>query len=382
MPTDLSAPDLWEASLERSRERRAALALARRRERARGRRRALATAAPLGTLLLVVTAMAGGGDEPLPAKPRTERTEAPAPAARSAPAKHVEAQPAHAEKPRRTRAAIPRKRPGGVRMLQAALGVPVDGAMGVQTTRALRRWQRAHGLEVDGVAGPATRAALGLGPGPALKAPPRARPAKRARRRATVGAASRRGGGVRALQRALGVPADGVFGPGTARTLRRWQRARGLTADGIAGPTTRSALGLGPGPVLKPRRAKRRGRSGGMPDAVRRVIAAGNRIATKPYRYGGGHGSFEDSGYDCSGSVSYALHGGGLLSSPLSSSGLMSWGAPGPGRWITVYANPGHTYMVVAGRRFDTTARNENGTRWTAAQRSAATYSVRHPPGL
>ena len=88
---------------------------------------------------------------------------------------------------------------------------------------------------------------------------------------------------------------------------------------------------------------------------MRRVIAAGNRIAHHPYKYGGGHGSFTDSGYDCSGSVSYALHGGGLLSVPKDSGEFMSYGAPGKGRHITIYANPGHVYMVVNGRRFDTT---------------------------
>ena len=77
------------------------------------------------------------------------------------------------------------------------------------------------------------------------------------------------------------------------------------------------------------------------------MIAAGNRIATAPYSYGGGHGSFNSTGYDCSGSVSYALHGGGLLKSPLDSSALMSYGQSGPGRHITIYANPGHAYMVV-----------------------------------
>src|SRR5690606_9679767 len=87
----------------------------------------------------------------------------------------------------------------------------------------------------------------------------------------------------------------------------------------------------------------------GAPEAVRRVIAAGNAIAGLPYIYGGGHGSFKAAGYDCSGSISYALAAAGLLSAPLDSTGFMSWGEPGPGRWITVYANAGHAYMVVAG---------------------------------
>ena len=115
---------------------------------------------------------------------------------------------------------------------------------------------------------------------------------------------------------------------------------------------------------------------------MRRIIRAGNRIADFPYKYGGGHGTWNDTGYDCSGSVSYALHGAGLLSSPLTSGGFMSWGAAGKGRWVTIYANPSHVYMVVAGRRFDTTGRSESGTRWQAEQRSSAGYVVRHPPGL
>ncbi len=111
------------------------------------------------------------------------------------------------------------------------------------------------------------------------------------------------------------------------------------------------------------------------------VIRAANRIASHPYKYGGGHGSFRDSGYDCSGSVSYALHGGGLLRSPLDSGAFMSYGAPGRGRYITIYANPGHVYMVVNGRRFDTSARFETGSRWTSTHRSPSGYVVRHPPG-
>ena len=114
---------------------------------------------------------------------------------------------------------------------------------------------------------------------------------------------------------------------------------------------------------------------------MQRVIAAANAIAGRPYVYGGGHGSFDSAGYDCSGSVSYALHGGGLLSAPLDSGAFMSWGAPGPGQHITIYANPGHVYMTVDGRRFDTSARSETGSRWTGTGRSGSGYVVRHPPG-
>ena len=124
------------------------------------------------------------------------------------------------------------------------------------------------------------------------------------------------------------------------------------------------------------------GEGSGIPIRVRRVIAAGDRIAGMPYKYGGGHGQWNDSGYDCSGSVSYALHGAGLLDSALTSGDFMSWGRSGRGRWITIYAAPGHVYMVVNGRRFDTTGRSESGTRWQASDRSSAGYVVRHPPGL
>jgi hypothetical protein len=115
---------------------------------------------------------------------------------------------------------------------------------------------------------------------------------------------------------------------------------------------------------------------------VAQVIAAGNAIATLPYIWGGGHGSFQASGYDCSGSVSYALAAAGLLSSPLDSTGFESWGDPGPGRWITVYANAGHAFMVVAGWRFDTVALAETGTRWSQTMASTAGFVARHPPGL
>jgi cell wall-associated NlpC family hydrolase len=118
------------------------------------------------------------------------------------------------------------------------------------------------------------------------------------------------------------------------------------------------------------------------PPRVARVIRAGNRIARKPYRYGGGHGRWRARGYDCSGSVSFALHGGGLLRSPLASGGLMSFGRRGKGRWITIYANAGHAYMVVAGLRFDTSGRASRGSRWTRAKRSARGFVKRHPAGF
>jgi cell wall-associated NlpC family hydrolase len=118
------------------------------------------------------------------------------------------------------------------------------------------------------------------------------------------------------------------------------------------------------------------------PGVVKRVILAGNEIARLPYKWGGGHGAWRDSGYDCSGSVSFALAGAGLLDRPLTSGEFMSWGDAGPGRWITLYANSGHIFMVVAGLRFDTSGQGRAGTRWQAAARPVAGFAVRHPPGL
>jgi len=251
-----------------------------------------------------------------------------------------------------------------VKTAQRWLGIRADGIFGSGTKRAVKRFQRAHGLTADGVVGPATWAAL-----------------RRAAHEPS-GSGTKRGR-VRLLQRRLGITTDGVFGPATQRAVKRFQRAHGLTPDGVVGPATWAALGhAGISTVLKRSHKGTHRAPGGLPIRVRRIIAAGNRIADRPYKYGGGHGQWEDTGYDCSGSVSYALHGAGYLDSALTSGDFMHWGSPGRGRWVTIYAAPGHVYMIVAGRRFDTTGRAENGTRWQPDARSSAGYVVRHPPGL
>ena len=131
------------------------------------------------------------------------------------------------------------------------------------------------------------------------------------------------------------------------------------------------------------------------PPQVQQAIWAANKIQDKPYIYGGGHGDFEDDGYDCSGTVSYALHGGGLLDTALDSGRFMRWGQAGAGQWITVYANYGHAYAVIAGLRLDTSAATvtrantrqfkkalERGPRWRPTQRSSRGYKKRHPVGF
>jgi cell wall-associated NlpC family hydrolase len=119
------------------------------------------------------------------------------------------------------------------------------------------------------------------------------------------------------------------------------------------------------------------------PEAVKGVINAANTIVGRPYVWGGGHASFYSRSYDCSGSVSFALFGGGLIPRPLTSSELEHWGAPGPGKWITVYASAGHTFAEIAGLRWDTVGdENGSGPRWHLAPTDTAGFVVRHPPGL
>jgi len=117
------------------------------------------------------------------------------------------------------------------------------------------------------------------------------------------------------------------------------------------------------------------------PEELEDVVTAANRITGMPYAYGGGHGSFSASGYDCSGAVSYALHGGGLLDSPLDSGGFTAWGLPGEGKAITVYANSGHAYAMIAGLRWDTSDTGGSGPSWHQEMRSTAGFVARHPSG-
>jgi NlpC/P60 family len=151
-----------------------------------------------------------------------------------------------------------------------------------------------------------------------------------------------------------------------------------------AGSSTTSTV-----PAAKPRKAKLIRKTGvaippsGAPPTVVAAINAGNAIQGRPYVWGGGHASFESRGYDCSGAVSYVLHAAGMLASPLPSGPLMSWGMPGKGRWISVMANRGHTYAVVAGLRWDTSSYGSGGSgpRWRATKRRPRGFAVRHFPG-
>jgi hypothetical protein len=223
-----------------------------------------------------------------------------------------------------------------------------------------------------------------------------------------------RGREVRVLQRWLtltGFPTsvDGHFGRRTRLAVRRYERANGQAVNGwvsreqarglrnrayaaraaratapvgaAAVPPAEPLVTLTPNAVIGPD-----GLTAMVPAAappqVRDAIVAANRIVGKPYRWGGGHARVEDEAYDCSGAVSYALMGAGLLNGPLDSTGLKRFGEGGQGPWITVYANADHTYAVIAGLRLDTSGTGGTGPRWHAAARSGTGFAVRHPRGL
>src|SRR6185312_4615220 len=282
---------------------------------------------------------------------------------------------------------------GSVQRLQSALKLPTDGDFGPETEAAVRPLQARHGLSVDGVVGPETWSVLGIHGEETLTPPASAMPAHHSHHHATATVADTEGsegGGsaVERLQKALKISVDGEFGPATEAAVKRLQERHGLSPDGVVGPATWSVLGihsegtLTPSDSVKEASSEGGSSSSGGGGVVSQVIAAGDEIATRPYVWGGGHGSFSSEGYDCSGSVSYALHGGGLLSSPEDSTALESYGEPGPGRYITIYANSEHAFMVVDGKRFDTVALAETGTRWSSSMTSTAGFVARHPAGL
>src|SRR5919108_1232324 len=206
------------------------------------------------------------------------------------------------------------------------------------------------------------------------------------------------GSDVRALQRYLDragydtVP-DGAFGPATRRSVMSFERAEQRRVNGRASRAEQRMVRARASAAApdEPEATTEKGylTSSGLavapasaPDEVKAIVEAGNAIAKKPYKYGGGHARWNDTGYDCSGSVSYVLHAAGLLNSALDSAQFMSWGERGRGTWVTIRTNPSHAYMIVAGLRFDTSARRATGNRWSEQMRSASGYVARHPSGL
>jgi peptidoglycan hydrolase-like protein with peptidoglycan-binding domain len=209
------------------------------------------------------------------------------------------------------------------------------------------------------------------------------------------------GSDVKTLQRHLDelgheTTVDGQFGPATRRSVKGFERDEDRRVNGVVSrsdaaaieeavetgdaeveeevaPATGEATLTDDGLAVAPADA---------PEEVKQIIEAGNEIADAPYKYGGGHGRWKDSGYDCSGSISYVLHAAGLLDTALDSGAFASWGERGRGEWVTIRANSGHAYMIVAGLRFDTSARKRTGTRWSDTMRSARGYRATHPEGL
>jgi hypothetical protein len=264
---------------------------------------------------------------------------------------------------------------------RAGFSTAVDGAFGPATKSSVMSFERWKHRRVDGIATRRDRRAL-------------RRSARFGTRRLHVGMDGR---DVRGLQYHLGrvgygTSVDGAFGPMTKAALERWESAKSRHVDGVATRPDQHTLkrthrrsGGGSTPLVHAW-ISRRGFAHISPSAprkVRRLIRAGNVIAKTPYKYGGGHGTWNDSGYDCSGSVSYVLHHAGLLDGlARPSSGFMNWRFAGRGKWVTVYANSGHMFLTVAGIRFDTTDRERDGTRWHRDMRSTAGYAVRHPGGI
>ncbi len=326
-------------------------------------------------------------------------------------------------------------------LTRVGLPTPSVGRFGAATKRTVRRFERVYHLPVNGIVKPSfvrelklllatgphavavadsssANGGSGIGGGSATKS---TKSSGKAGSRTTVTTVKRNGSSqhlgqrtlrqgmhghdVRVLQGYLtlvGYPTnvDGSFGPTTTTSVIAFKSAHGLRANGVVNYDDQLALrqavaqALAGGAVsnatINPDGTATA--PAGAPAVVQTVIASANQIIGKPYLYAGGHGKWNDVGYDCSGSVSYALHGAGLLSTSEDSTGLESYGSPGPGKWITIYADSSHTWVVVAGIAFDTAnyggpnIPSGSGPRWrtnpTGNLADGGNYVVRHPSGL
>jgi peptidoglycan hydrolase-like protein with peptidoglycan-binding domain len=286
--------------------------------------------------------------------------------------------------------------------------VTADGNYGTATAQAVQHFQTVARIQASGSVGPKTVAAMrkaASGGDPALYASGGYSTTKASAKslgdRIPV-MPGMSGHDIRVLQDFLNragfkIKVDGEFGPSTTTQVKRFEKANELPADstvdgtdievlkGQAGAGTDAAsaplpLQLAPGDRAKIASNGQAMAPATAPDSVKAIISAGNQIASTPYKWGGGHGKWTDSGYDCSGSVSFALHGAGLLDSPLVSGDFPKWGQAGAGQWVTIYGNSGHVYMVVAGIRFDTSGASPS--RWQPDMRPTKGYRASHPIGL
>ncbi len=302
---------------------------------------------------------------------------------------------------------------------RVGISVPVTGSYAAQTSEAVRRFQFAARLTVNGVATPDTISELlksARGPrkvessgGAKVGSDPSV--TKKIGKRLPI-VAGMSGRDVQELQTYLRRAGDrrspvpnGEFEARTVAAVKRFEMKQKRAVDGVVdagdvyalltlvgvdaspGDSDDPAAGDPTAPLVPGNRAKITAKGIAIapenaPRKVQQIIAAGNKIAFKPYLWGGGHGKWEDSGYDCSGLASYALRGAGLMKSPEASYGFFDFGKAGKGKWVTIYTNAGHMYMTVAGIRLDSSGRGNNGSRWQSDMRSSNGFKIRHPSGL